>query len=94
MSVDEISEAICKMEWDDLIRVNDVIVERVKHLNKLELQKFKPGDKVKVKDKEGKYHPGMVWRVSGTKVQVEVGRDRPVALSPHLLSKWMQEAEG
>jgi len=93
MNVDEIVEAISKMEWDDLISIGSASQDRMKYLNRLELKKFKQGDHVKVRDTEGNYHDGMVWKVTSTKVRVDIGHGKPLVISPHLLTKWMQEAK-
>jgi len=93
MRVDEILEAISKMEWDDLQTFVAAFNDRANHLNKLELQKFKPGDRVKVKDTKGNYHYGHVYSVTSTQVRVDTALDRLVNVSPHLLTKWTQEGE-
>ncbi len=93
MSVDEISEIISNLEWDDLIRIQSKITDRGNHLNRLELQKFKKGDYVKIKDTEGNYRDGMVMGFTSKQVRVEIGREHPVSISPHSLTKWAREAK-
>lgn len=93
MNIDDIVCKISKMNWNDLIKVGTASQERMKYLNKLELKKYKQGTHVKIKDTEGNFHDGIVWKVSSTTVKVELGRKKPIKFSPHLLTKWIKEFE-
>ena len=75
MSVDEILETISKMEnWDDLQRIARGLKNRNNSLNQAAMQrvrqKFKMGDRIRIKDEKGKYHSGFFYGYTRNKKKV------------------------
>ena len=94
MSVDEILEAISKLEkFEDFQRIQSAASTRWDHLCHLELQKFKKLDLVKIKDKQGKYHTGMVIGFTKYLVKVEI-YDKVVKVNPKDLEKQVSNSGG
>jgi len=77
VSIDEILEAISKVEeWDDIQRIARGLSNRNKHLNQAAIQrvkqKFKMGDRIKIKDEKGEYHSGVFYAVTKKKVRFHI----------------------
>ncbi len=75
MSIDEILEAISKIEeWDDLQRIARGLSNRNKHLTQAAMQrvkqKFKMGDRIRIKDEKGEYHSGFFYGYTRNKKKV------------------------
>lgn len=86
MNVDEILEAISKMEdWDDLQRIARALKSRNDRLSKLALQRvkqnFQMGDRIKVKDEKGEYHSGVFYGVTRKKVRFHIN-NQEIKVSP------------
>jgi len=94
MNIDKILEVISKTEnWDDLIRIGEAFNNRFKHLTQLAMQrlkqKYKMGDRIKVKTTDGEYHPAMIYGFTKNKVRI-ILYNKEVKVSPVDLEKWSE----
>ena len=77
MSIDKIVETISKIEdYDDLQRIARALKNRSDYLAKLAMQrvkqKFKMGDRIRIKDEKGEYHSGFFYGVGRKKVRFHI----------------------
>ena len=84
-------EVIEKLDLEDLLMLNRLIVERVNHITRIkrgmQLLKFSPGDRVRFESRDGDEMEGVVMRVNQKTVSVDTGGDGWWRVAPGMLTK-------
>jgi hypothetical protein len=72
-------QAIHALELSDLRLLNRLIVDRINYLNsvqqRVQLQKFTVGDRVRFRDAQGQTREGVVKRVNRKTLSIQEGQD-------------------